>query len=861
MIALATNIKKISFCVISGVYLWKRYAVLAFLQGLIFLLAVNVANGAGSEQLYSLNVQAVGLDGLSKPVPVAITPNDYSNKASGTTPFTRIYIEGTNVTLKAPGALTGGWKLYGWSGVDTQNGTNATLTLTSNTVVKVLYDPAPVVVITNPTKSATYVTTNQILNIKGSASNRCDLVRVEFSNNRSDHGTCVGTTNWSHNGITLYPGVNVLTVTAYDIYSNAASDTLTVTYSSRYAALLSLVLMGGAVVRDINMPDDLVPGETNTIQWQIESYEPVLSGLKIRLPAGGNVTNITLNGTLAGSSNGTSVIGAWQSKVYSYMTDWVVPNVSTGTCRVRFLTARQDGYAYIDANIPNGTDPLNRPFGTDGKEIARDIVSGGTTPAIQNEILTKAMKAFETVIQAQYRAGSVVQNIQVPDSLVPGSVATCRWSILSYPALKTRVRIDLPVEKDMLGIGTLKVTSNAWWRLPATGKLIEYNAAVANDSIEKVTTYYMARLRYYQYVWTVPNDPGTFAMAFEVSPGSLTNWIGAVLPENADGRIETNHVQILRDIETNGISPVVLTVGGINITGNIQYYGDADWYQFVSTGGVYTIQTLPGTLTDTIMKLYGPDDQGTFLDLSDNAVGLMSRITRTLAPGTYYVKITAPQARKGTYKILSAIHDPASMAATYELQVAEFASIYNKTSAWKDWMLANKSRYSTVFSKSKLRPGTVTISFRYETAPINYAPAWADENEHMAVFKAMAHGAYPVYNFNFVVNGNTSSSYANIIAGTAFNTSYAWGKNVYLYYETIFNHEFGHVMGLLHHYDTIADMGNGSHMPPGDTECIMDRTSYLFCSACRTALGIPLDVSDAAAVDTAMNDILSRYPY
>lgn len=723
-------------------------------------------------------------------------------------------------------------------------------------------EPLPVITITNPTKYATYVTTNHMLNIRGTASNQCAIARVEFSNNRGERGVCTGTNNWSYtNGITLYAGINIITVTAHDIYSNTASDTLTVTYSSKYAGLQNLILLAGAIVRDINMPDPLQPGATNTIQWQIESYEPVLSGARIRLPAGGSITNITLNGVLTGSTNGPAVLGDWQSRIYSYTADWIVPNVSTGTCRVRFLAARQDGLAYMDANIPVGTDPLNRPYGADGKEIARDISQGGTTTAIQNEVLIKTSKTFERISQAMYRAGGVVQNVQIPDNMTPGSVVTCRWSILSYPALTTRLRIDLPVENDLLGIGSIKATSNAWWRLPATGTLVEYNAAAANDSLATASTYYASRLRSYQYIWTVPNDPGTCRIGFEVSLSTLTNWIGAILPENVDGQIETNRTQILRDLTTNGASPVALTVGGTNLTGDIHYKGDADWYQFASTGGVHTIQTSPGTLTDTIMKLYGPDDQGAFLGLSDNAIALMSRITRVLEPGMYYVKITAPSGRKGTYKVRAEIpNNPAAMAGTYELQVTQFAEMYNKTSAWKDWMIANKSRYSTTFSKSKSKPGTITISFRYETVPVNYAPAWTDENEHMAVFKTMAQGAYPGFNFNFVFNGNTSTSYANIIAGTAGTTSYSYGKNVYLYFETIFNHEFGHTMGLLHHYDTVADVGNGSHMPPGDTQCIMDRTSSLYCSACRTALGIPLDVSDAASVDGAINDILSRYP-
>jgi subtilase family serine protease len=599
-----------------------------------------------------LSVQAAGLNGSTQKINIAVTPNDYSNNASGTTPFVRCYGEGSVVGLSAPGTLAGGWKFADWTGVDTQIGTNATVTMLSNTVVRALYDPAPVVVITNPTSSATYATTNKILNIRGKASNAvCSIARVEFSSDRGGSGVCTGTTNWSYNGITLYNGPNIITVTVYDTYSNAASDALTVTYASKHAKLQNLVLLGGAVVRQISMADDLTPGTTNTIQWQVEAFEPVLSGVKIRLPDGGSVTNVTLNGVMTGVTNGAPVIGDWQSRVYSFQADWITPNMP-GTCRIRFLTARQDGYAYVNANIPDGID--SNPYGTDGKEIARDISGVGTTPAIQNEVLTRASKTFESLAQAGYRRGSVVQNIQMNDNLTPGNVVTCRWSILTYPGVKARMRVDLPVEADFLGTGAKKATSNTWWRLPATGKLVEYNGSLANDSVQKLGTYYGLKQYCYQYVWTVPNDPGTCRIGFDVTLGTLTNWIPAVLPDGVDGRVlGTAGLLIERDIASTGGAPAVLTMGVTNATGNISYKGDADWYQFtVATTGTYRVQTYLGTLTDTIMKLYGPGNQNILLEQNDNAVGRASRIIRSLDPGIYYIKITAPLTKTGTYKII-----------------------------------------------------------------------------------------------------------------------------------------------------------------------------------------------------------------
>ena len=201
------------------------------------------------------------------------------------------------------------------------------------------------------------------------------------------------------------------------------------------------------------------------------------------------------------------------------------------------------------------------------------------------------------------------------------------------------------------------------------------------------------------------------------------------------------------------------------------------------------------------------------------------------------------------------------VSGSYAARVANYKAAYGKSDEWENWMIANHTRYEAAFAASSVKPATINISFRYETMPIGYDPAWAGEAEHMSVFTTMAQGAYPGYDFNIVFGGDTSSSYANIIAGLAVNSSYTSGKNVYLYYETIFNHEFGHIMKLPHHYDSDDQIGDGLHMPPGDTTCIMDRTSTTFCSACRTALGIPLDITDTTEMDNAVADILGRYPY
>ena len=157
-------------------------------------------------------------------------------------------------------------------------------------------------------------------------------------------------------------------------------------------------------------------------------------------------------------------------------------------------------------------------------------------------------------------------------------------------------------------------------------------------------------------------------------------------------------------------------------------------------------------------------------------------------------------------------------------------------------MIANKPRFKATFDASRAKPATLRINFEYEQAPF---VRWADEEEHMDAFERYAENIFPGYNFDFVFQGSRSSSYAYILADPVMPWSYSINQEIGLIAEGIFNHEFGHTMKLQHHY--INDLSEQIYMPPGETKCIQARNSYMYCSACRTALGIPLDIDNASA--------------
>jgi hypothetical protein len=204
---------------------------------------------------------------------------------------------------------------------------------------------------------------------------------------------------------------------------------------------------------------------------------------------------------------------------------------------------------------------------------------------------------------------------------------------------------------------------------------------------------------------------------------------------------------------------------------------------------------------------------------------------------------------------------PASVTDLYDTQMRAFRDRYGKGVMWYAWMLSNRDRYEPVFKAAHALPCPLTIAFGYETQ-LAYNPPWPSEAVHMTTSNTMADGSFPGYHFDFRFGADPTSTYGRVVAGHV-GTSYADYRTVYLHYETIFGHEFGHVLNVLHHYtdgDEDRTMGRGLHFPPFERGCIMDRNEDQYCSACRAALNIPLDATTSAASDQADNDILSRYP-
>lgn len=202
--------------------------------------------------------------------------------------------------------------------------------------------------------------------------------------------------------------------------------------------------------------------------------------------------------------------------------------------------------------------------------------------------------------------------------------------------------------------------------------------------------------------------------------------------------------------------------------------------------------------------------------------------------------------------------------ANYRADVETYEHEAGMSGDWWAWMIAKKDWWAHAYISPRRNSHDVRIYVRYEN-PVVYTPAWASEEEHFAALKTLAELQYPGWTFTFVpyydgaendLQGNDAIAFLG-----AHGTSYASGHEVHLVYETIFGHEYGHTLGLRHHY---CNNNGGDHCPeaypPGEGPCIMDRTSVSFGPTENSFLLLTNGERKDSEINAAMTEILRRYP-
>lgn len=200
--------------------------------------------------------------------------------------------------------------------------------------------------------------------------------------------------------------------------------------------------------------------------------------------------------------------------------------------------------------------------------------------------------------------------------------------------------------------------------------------------------------------------------------------------------------------------------------------------------------------------------------------------------------------------------DPAkAILEHYDHEVRAFAAAHALGDDWRDWMLVHADDWAKAYVSGRTRRAA-KVEVRYETSLV-YDPPWVSEDEHMAALERMAELEYPGWDFAFRPEPYPEADTVAWLG--ASGTSYASGREVHLVYETVFAHEFGHTIGLRHHYCGGSTDWCPEAYPPSEDPCIMNRNGYSF-GPTEEFLLLLFPRQDDAEIRAAISEILDRYP-
>jgi|GEM_PF-6606950 hypothetical protein len=207
----------------------------------------------------------------------------------------------------------------------------------------------------------------------------------------------------------------------------------------------------------------------------------------------------------------------------------------------------------------------------------------------------------------------------------------------------------------------------------------------------------------------------------------------------------------------------------------------------------------------------------------------------------------------------------------YNAHVDSYAARHGFDADWVSWMKddqdhpnpfragsetqSNRRRYMGAFQNTNIEHRDIRIAYYVAPEAVLCGLPWpgataAERNaNHMSTLKQFMELRYPGYTFTFNYNGNRADHDLAIWAhGTDGSSRRRFYDNtrpdlgehyIYLRNDTILTHEFGHFMGLSHHYrdPQLSDAGDGNLMPPGSHSCVMDKRAG-WCTGCLAGLNI-----------------------
>lgn len=203
--------------------------------------------------------------------------------------------------------------------------------------------------------------------------------------------------------------------------------------------------------------------------------------------------------------------------------------------------------------------------------------------------------------------------------------------------------------------------------------------------------------------------------------------------------------------------------------------------------------------------------------------------------------------------------DPRLAAFADDVQAAQAA--YEMPAAWSDWMIQRKDRWADAYLVGVGGKTSWRLNVVYDRE-VAYAPAWTSEAEHMAALKKMMELQFPGWTFTFGLDLPDADRTVHL---GETKISHADGTDVHLVWEGILAHEFGHTVGLRHHYsDTQADSDGvlqetPDTEPPGESDCIMSRDGVSWGQTEQFLLRLAPPGPDAP-INAAITELNRRYP-
>ncbi len=172
---------------------------------------------------------------------------------------------------------------------------------------------SPTVAISAPTSAPTYSVTNSLVNLAGIASDNGTLTHISWDNDRGGSGTAVGVAMWKIDNIALKPGINNITVTAWDINGNSATTKIAITFN---VAAIASTFAGTRIPgfsRDeiLSSASQLWSPETVAVDSPGNLYIADTGNHRIRKVArDGTITTFAGNGQLGSRGDGGQAVNA-----------------------------------------------------------------------------------------------------------------------------------------------------------------------------------------------------------------------------------------------------------------------------------------------------------------------------------------------------------------------------------------------------------------------------------------------------------------------------------------------------------------------------------------------------------------------